>query len=273
MSKTEIVHVTKNYSLFTRPVGNRAVSLAGRRRKMLAESMKRHGFLPCFPIIAVKKNGKLVIQDGQHRLAIAQGLGIPVYYMVTNVELNIPDIHTMTMDWKIRNYAESYAERGNPDYRELLDFADTHGISVGTARAILGNCGGPGCGGGITSAFNKGQWKVTSRHNAERVVRMFYALIDLEPSLKDRSLIGALFAFTLVKGLDDMRIITNARRKPEMLKKYGSRDGYLEMLETVYNFGRSRHDPVRVAAENALKARSPIKKAPRRPALRVAAAC
>lgn len=207
-----------------------------------------------YPIYVWRVDGRLEIQDGQHRLAVAKMLRLPVYYIEVPHPIDIPRIQNTQAPWSIRDYAESYANAGNRHYQELLDFADIHEIPIGTARDILGNRVG-GRNGEDSAKFRRGDWQVTSRENAERVVHLLSSITAVAPQCRSRFLIAALFAYTLIQGTDDRQLTVNLHRKPEMARQHGSRDGYLDMLERIYNFRARQATPIRVCAENMLKSR------------------
>jgi len=249
------VKKTKDYASFSMTARNRTVRLDNTKRRRLIQSMEQHGFIPAYPIYVWRADGRLEIQDGQHRLAAAKMLGLPVYYVEVSHPIDIPRIQNTQAPWSIRDYAESYANAGNPHYQELLEFAEVHEIPIGTARNILGNRVN-GRGADVAAKFKRGDWKVTSRENADRVVHLLSAITAVAPQCRSRFLIAALFAYTLIEGLDDRQLTVNLRRKPELARQYGSRDGYLDMLEQIYNFRARQATPIRVYAENMLKSRS-----------------
>jgi len=121
--KSEIpkINVTKNYRMFGRSADNREVDLKKHRR--LYESMRRYGFLPCYPIICPRDANKhLYVKEGQHRLAIAEELGLPVYWVETDVDFDVAVVNCTQKVWTPIDYAKKHAA-DNPDYREGLDFS------------------------------------------------------------------------------------------------------------------------------------------------------
>jgi len=253
-TRNATVKWTLDYSIFSMININRAVCLDSAKRRRLVQSMQQYGFIPAYPINVYRVGDRLEVQDGQHRLVTARLLGLPVYYVEIRHQIDIPRIQNTQAPWTIRDYAEAYAKAGNPHYRELLDFAEMYEVPIGTARDILGNCAG-GRSGHINTKFRSGVWKVTSRKNAERVVHLLSAIASVAPQCRSRFLIAALFAYSLIEGVDDRQLTANLHRKPEMARQYGSRDGYLDMLEQIYNFRSRQATPIRVYAENMLKTR------------------
>jgi hypothetical protein len=130
------VNVTRDYRLFSRSMDNRIVKL--KKHKTLERSMKQYGFLSCFPIICYRdEHKKLIVKDGQHRLAFAESLGLPVYWIEQDVDFDVAIVNSTAKVWAVRDYAEKYAANGLNDYQEGLEFADSHKLSVGNAFALL----------------------------------------------------------------------------------------------------------------------------------------
>ena len=71
------VEETTDYKQFKKVKGNRGY--AQRHLKNLVSSIAQNNLLQYSPIIV---NDKMEVIDGQHRLAAAQSLGLPIYYVV-----------------------------------------------------------------------------------------------------------------------------------------------------------------------------------------------
>ncbi len=256
--KAPRIFTTTNYDLFKYVGQNREVDLKPKRRKDLRRSMERYGYIPAYPLYCTRENGRLLIRDGQHRLAVAKKLGLPVCYVICKVRADIAEINNTQVVWKTRDYARAFASAGLVDYQELLDFAEAHKLSLSVCVGILGNTFAATSGKHL-ALFREGKFKVTSRDLADRVAGLYSQISGRNRSIRTRFFVSALFAACLVEGLDDRRFISGAKRYPEALQKYGSRDGYLQMLEKIYNYGRGKKEPVKIAAENVLAARNPVK--------------
>src|SRR5262245_22388251 len=98
------IQTTRNYRLFERHEGeNRPLNL--KKHKKLIESMKRYGFLACFPLVCVRDpDGRLVVKDGQHRLAIAEMLALPVYWIEEAVDFDVAVINCTSKIWALKDY-------------------------------------------------------------------------------------------------------------------------------------------------------------------------
>jgi hypothetical protein len=258
--------VTRNYDLFFFS-GNRPVVLESGKRRLLRKSMQRYGYIQGFPVLCRRENGRLIVLDGQHRLTIAKELGLPVSYTVDcerDTPIEVHQINNTQKCWEPRDYVEVHAAAGKQDYKDILEFADRHGMPVAISAAILGDHGG---GNNIRRSIADGSFKVRSRGSADRVANLFRELTKISRVVKSHLLIGALFAICQVEGMDDQRIIRGANRSPESLVKYGSKEAYLTMLEDLYNLGHSKNRvPLKFMAESAMRNRNPAKRKELQPA-------
>lgn len=249
------LRATRDYSLFVDSVDNRIVDLA--KRKKLRQSMAEHGFLPAYPLHVIRlPSGKLRIRDGQHRFAVAQELGLPVYYVACEADVSIPDINNTQRPWNLHDYAGSFANQNKRDYVTLAEFSRQHNLSLSMSVYLLGDilASAQSC---LLQRFRSGRFVVKDRARADRVANLYNQIGALCPAVKTRFLLSALTAVCAIPQLDDERLLTCARRCPEQLMKYGSRDGYLAMLETIYNYGRHAKLPLKFLAENIIRERNP----------------
>jgi hypothetical protein len=261
MAKTEQrkIQCTKNYRLFARSGDNREVNL--KKHKKLYESMKRYGFLPCFPIVCVR-NGiePRIVKDGQHRLAIAEELGLPVYYIDEPTDFDVAVINCTAKVWTLRDYADKYAHQGNTAYAAGVEFSSRHGVPLGLGFALLAGTTGFT---NIQNAFVSGEFKIRDELWAECVGSTYAALIDISPSLKSVRFLEACMGAARVNGFDAGRLIHNAKQCREKLVSYSTRDAFLDMMEYVYNFKRQKTVPLKFLAIQAMRDRMPMKLRPK----------
>lgn len=126
------IKMTKDYSLFTRLEGNRALTKA--RAKKIRDSIEKVGYIPV-PIVV---NEKMQVIDGQGRLEALKELNLPVYYIVVPgigrdecISMNIG-----LENWKVMDYINSYAETGDASYTNLLSLIQKYSEKLHT-RTIL----------------------------------------------------------------------------------------------------------------------------------------
>lgn len=254
------IQSTRNYALFVRH-SNENRPFDERKHRKLKESMIRYGFLECFPIVCFRdKGGNLVIKDGQHRLAFAQELGLPVHWVEEKVDFDVAIVNSTAKVWVLRDYAAKYAANGNKSYEEGLAFAENHGLPIGTAFALLaGTTTFSNC----QDTFLEGKWKVKDRAWAEAVACTYGPLVQMGPAMKNARFIEACMAVCRVDGFDRKRLIGGAERCREKLVAYSTRDAYLDMMEAVYNFGRKQLVGLKSAAMMAMKDRNAAGKSPK----------
>jgi hypothetical protein len=255
MSQTKpTLRATKDYRLFTHSRDNRPTDLSN--RKVLQGSMEKYGFLPAYPLHCVRaKDGKLEIRDGQHRFAIAQKLGISVWYVVLEDSASIPEINAGAIRWSPKNYAQCFAAQGNADYSELIAFAAEYSMPISLSAAILS---GTICARNLSSVFHSGAFRVKSRERANSIAVVYSALIRLSKKVRNARMLEALYSVSYIPGIEMKRIIEGAERCPEKLIAYGTRDAYLTLLEDLYNFGRRVRVAIKIPAENAMRSRNPV---------------
>lgn len=252
MAKHKQVIPTKDYSQFTRSKENRPVDL--KRHRKLVESMKKYGFISDFPIVCVRgENNRLIVKDGQHRLAIAMQLDIPVWFVESDIQFDTAEINCTSKTWVAIDYANTFAMSGKADYQEGVDFAAQHGIPIGIAFSVLS---GTVSFGNIRETFFAGDFKVKDRKYAGSVACVYKALTSLSDKVRNVRFIAACMAVCRVKEFDHKRLLANAERCPDKLLSYSTRDAYLDMLEDIYNFGRAKLVPLKIEALTAMRERS-----------------
>lgn len=250
--KTLKVNVTKDYSIFTRSGENRVLKL--KKHRKLERSMQQYGFLCSFPISVTRDaHGKLVVKDGQHRLAIAQHLNLPVYWVEETVDYDVAFINATPSPWEIRDFAEKWAAEGRRDYIQALEFTDRHGIAIGTAFAMLA---GKVEFAAIGQAYKDGAFKITDREYAESVAGIYGPITAMSPMVRKTNFLAACMAVCRVDGFDSSRLLKCAERCREKLVSYSTRDAFLDMLEVVYNFNQRKLVALKMEAVKALKSRS-----------------
>src|SRR5688572_23722336 len=181
MSASRKINVTKDYRLFRRSAENR--KLNPKKHKRLLESMKKYGFLSCFPIVCSRdNNGKLIVKDGQHRLALAETLGLPVHWVEESVDFDVAIINCTSRIWGLRDFAEKWAANGKTAYADGLEFAESNGLPIGTAFALLG---GSTKYSNIQEAFVEGKFKVKDLKWANAVAALYVPIVKMQPETRN----------------------------------------------------------------------------------------
>lgn len=242
---------SKDYGMFDRSKENRPVELGNRR--ILRSSMELHGWVKAYPMHVTRgANNRLVIIDGQHRFEIAKELGIPVWFVETENHVDVAMINNAQRKWAYRDYAGSFAQRGNQEYIKLLEFADRHQIPVLSAVTMLSGTSSSN----KDDAYKSGTWKISSTGFADRVVIIFNEIKKFNKAVCKENLITSISTCCRVYGFQDARMIQAVNRCPEKLMTYSTSSALVEMLEDIYNFGRRDIFPLKIEAEKILRQRS-----------------
>jgi hypothetical protein len=252
MSKSMKINVTKDYKLFHIHEENRPQDLA--KHRDLERSMQEYGFIPSYHIICRRdEKGRLWVADGQHRLAFAIKLGLPVHWTEEETDFNIAKVNSTQVKWTPLDYVTNFSERGSEDYTKLLAFKEEYGIPLTTAATILA---GTTTFHNITNAFYSGEFKIKDEAWGRTVAGLYTSLIRLQKELKGNLFLSACMSITRVPAFSPKRMLQGAERARQELVCYGTRDAYLNMLEAVYNFGAKNPVPLKLEAVKAMKKRN-----------------
>lgn len=250
------LQVTKDYRLFTKSADNRPLN--PKKHKRLQKSMAEYGFLPCFPLACVRdKDKKLVVYDGQHRLAIADTLKIPVYFLVLDKPFDIARVNGTQEKWATRNFSETYSAQGKKAYTDGMEFCDRYKLPIGCAFAMLA---GTTNWSNVSEDYYAGTFRIKDQQYAEMVGTIYSHIIHTAPQTKNARLLEACMAVARVKGFDPQRLIGNLDRCREKLVSYATRDAYLVMLEEVYNYFRKQLVALKNEAVMAMRERNAVTK-------------
>lgn len=250
------IECTRNYRMFQNNSGeNRPLDI--RKHRKLEASMKLYGFLDCYPIIVYRDDkGLWVVKEGQHRLSLAETLGLPVYYVETAVDFDIALVNNTQKPWALIDYARKHAGNGIKSYQEGLVFMGEYKLPISKAFCLLA---GTTVFSNFYESFIDGTFRIKDRPWANAVAGIYAPLVDLSKAVKNDRMIEACMAVCRVSDFDPKRLLSNAERCREKLVAYSQRDSYLQMLEEVYNFGRKQLVGLKSMAIMAMRERNPVK--------------
>lgn len=255
MQSTKVTS-TKNYKLFSRSGDNRP--LDPKKHKRLKKSMEKYGYLPCYPIVCIRdKKQNLIVLDGQHRLYMAELLGLPVAYAVVDEAFDIATINGTQEKWNTRNFAETFAAQGKREYQEGIEFADRYGIAIGIAFGLLAGTANLS---NVHEEYYGGTFHIRDKEWAEVVGNIYATIVGLSPRLRNTRLLEACMAVARTDNFDPQRLLGGAEKCRDKLVPYSTRDAYLDLLETIYNFGRQKLVSLKINAIQAMRDRSAVNK-------------
>jgi len=249
---TEMIKTTTDYSQFSMMDQNRDVDMDNRRVKNLAKSMQQYGWLDAFPMMVKKIGGKMIVIDGQHRLAVAREYGIPAKYVIENKDIDVAQLNDTSHAWTVDDFVKRYAKEGVADYVSLIAFSDHYGISVNMAAGLMNNTSSPG---NVIHRVKNGTFKITSRPMATSIAECYQRLCAANKAFGKANALKVLFACFQVSYFDPDRLVNGARKRSSEIKSITKIELFFDMFEDIYNFGRKEKHPLRFDAEQAMKSR------------------
>ncbi len=249
------VKTTKDYKIFKELPGNRKVDTQ-HVKELIRSLTSRGNLINNFPIVV---NENMEIIDGQHRLAALKELGWEVAYRVEEgLTINtVRDINSAQRNWNWRDYAVSYMELGNDNYRRLLQMGDLFQVGYHVLTQYCGlirdRVGKPGHGQGNLD-FRDGEMILTPEM-MERASVLLTQAKEITSSLVDQggiktaphTLWAALYVVFQSPDYDHKRMLIKVKHHGLRLKMYNLINDQLRDLEDLYNFNvKDGSEPVRL---------------------------
>lgn len=247
---------SSNYKIFELLSFNRDV----KKVAALTESMRKYGWINAYPMNVVQNgNGKLKIKDGHHRYEVATRLGIPVKYTVCSDKATIYELDRATNKWSVTDHLESYCRSGNIEYVKVKEYCRRTGIAPAIAMAMLaGQTAGTN---NMQPAFKTGSYACKNTKNAEIVADI---IIHCKRKgiewVHNQKFVIALSKVSWVPEFSPARLKSKITAFPHMVQKKPHVEGYLDMIEEIYNYKSQEKCPLKFMASEAAKARNVIKK-------------
>lgn len=245
--------VTHDYTMFELHEVNRPLHVD----PVLEASMKKHGFLPSCAISVEKVGGgRLKVKRGHHRLDCAKRLGLPVWYIIDNSQIDIHELESPRQAWTRLDFAISRASCGDKDVQRVLDFHRKHGLPLGISAGLLGGNVGD-AGGHALLKITEGTFRVADDlSHAKRVVAVTDRCREMGLSCATHGGFATAISMLLVLQEFDANVFLHrvSLNKGRMSHRSNTKD-YLDEIEAVYNFGSKKPMPLAFLAKEALKSR------------------
>lgn len=238
MSNKKVIQATKNYKLFHMSDDNRPVDIA--KHNKLKKSMQESGYIKGYPIIVKRDDkGRLVVKDGQHRLSVAELLQIPVWWVEDDGDFDIATVNSTHVKWQPVDYAKKWAANGKKDYQEAIEFCEQYNLPISRGFSLLA---GSICtaGTGFRDAYANGSFRIREKSYAHIIASVYRTFLDMKVSVNKSRLLEALILVCRVDGFDKSRLIDGAKKTVEKFQNYSTCEAYMDMLEDMYNFRRSK---------------------------------
>lgn len=234
------VDVTTEYDVFRRMPGNRAVS-ENHVRNLMNAMRENDLFTP----ILVNQNFEVV--DGQHRLEARKRLGLPVPYYWTE-GLALPEVQRLNSTqkgWVNDDYVEAYIELGNQNYITYKWFRSKYSLPhIPTVWLLTG-----GDHHRVSEKFKCGDFKVRDLEGAKEKASMLAELAPHFSHWKDAPFVKAFLICLNRTGFEFTVLLHRVKQNPTMLKPCTTMDGYMLLIEEVYNYRSTKKIPLRFATD------------------------
>jgi len=243
---------TTNYDLFESNKYQQPMS--ERHVLALMDSMRQYGFIPSKPVGVFRRGSKLVLIDGHHRKEAARRVGVPVFFVVVDPELNdsIGDENWLVKKWKTESFVKMRADEGNAHYIELLKYCD-RGIPLQQASSML--IGHAANSANAVRLLRNGDFVIKTRSVIDQVMHVIDECRSASTDVTMSTFIDALSALFFVPEFDSAVFIKRLKANPRMMVKCSNRDQMLDLIEEIYNFRTHEKVPLKHLAKASLDAR------------------
>ncbi|TVT39614.1 hypothetical protein FNT36_18405 [Hymenobacter setariae] len=236
------IYQTTNYDLFHLLPENRKVDPSHVRK--LVTMITQSNLLHIKPLDVTATMGVI---DGQHRLAAARELGLPVYYKIGQ-QLSEADITTLNVaqkNWQGTDYLHFWTVKGRTNYVALTRFRERHPtLSFSNAKMMLGVSTKNNA-----AEFRAGQWQAGEAYKAEQVAELIERIAAEVPTFKQPNhsgFVAAVYHCVInVEGFDGKEFMRKILLNPRILVPCASHKQFLQMFEEIYNYRTAEANRVR----------------------------
>ena len=222
------VYLENDLSVFKTLHGNRTVD--DDRVSRIIKSIESVGMINA-PIVV---NERMEVIDGQGRLEACRRLGRPIPYIIIP-RLGVEECLSMNINqknWTTIDYVRSYADRGNRNYRRLLDFFEASGFSFTVATWILFR-------GDSSNAIKCGRIIVTETDldKATDLAVYLHKFDGIETNRRFTFYMGIAHAIE-IDGVSKHTLEQKIFKSPRAFVSLSNLNDCMKVIETVYNKSR-----------------------------------
>ena len=229
------VYQTTKYSLFRYLEGNRALDRVNLKR--VKDSIEQEYLIN--PIII---NEKFEIIEGQHRFEAAKELGLPIYFIQVD-GYGLKQTHrlnTISKKWDYLEFAYSYANLGNENYKLFLEFKNKYKFDVRGVIGILGEKSSGGQYGKHIEKFARGEFIVGDVERAHELANniLDFKNKDYYAGYTKRSFILATIKLMKHPAYSHDHMLKQLEKRAFPIYDFPNSGLYLETLTKIYNYGK-----------------------------------
>lgn len=236
------IQVSSDYEAFKLMNANREQSRG--HIETLKAAFEEMGNLTRVQPILVNEHMEII--DGQHRFTACKELGEPIYF--TQVPgLGVSDARQMNIlhrNWKLSDYAQSYADGGDRNYQRYMSMVESYGFSHSVILYYAKGYQGKG----LFREFRDGEFTIDGEAEGKARER----LNNLgEVTELNTIATTAPFAVAYLQAMnnaefDHNRFIRRLELNPHLLTRQAGPPEYLRVIEDIYNHNMGAENRVRL---------------------------
>ena len=228
-SQDSVIRSTTNYNIFKLDPRNRPIN--SDKLEKLYDSVAKVNLLREFPIVVTPD---LYVMDGQHRLKVAEALGVSIYYIVST-KATIEHI-TMTTDavskWSTENYLHRWCVEGKLDYLMLREFWKSNDFLTLNTSMNLCHYGDRY---GMNAGFRQGEYKCNDLPFAREVANALREWSKHVKFWKEVSFINAVTNLTGNVKYNHKQMMAKMEYLSTKMVKCTDTESYIAMMNPLYN--------------------------------------
>ncbi len=234
------IKYTKDYSLFILNPENRVIDR--KHVEDIKADMLKSGYRASNPVIVSTQDkdgtphpdGKLRMEDGQHKKTAAEELGWKFSYVVDN-NYRHGDMHTqadLQKKWDTEDYRHNHAYNGNENYKYIGKFRKLHpGLTWTICIELLGRI----TTGGITKRFKDGKFKIDPTNKALKIAVLLDKLAKGYKGHTGMAFKRAVIHMFYNKKFNEAHFLKKMKMSLNDLGEFKTKSGYVKALEEAYN--------------------------------------
>lgn len=220
---------TTDYSIFKEFSSNREIDEKHVKQLMVAIAAKN--LLHVNPIVV---DEQMRVVDGQHRLAAAEKLGLPIYYIKDNIDRSdISMLNSNQKNWTAMDYINFYTIEKNPSFITLTNLINHYPDMAVSALLVLSNSEGKR----NLKDLKSGSLDVLNAAHCEKVCE-FCEILNRK--FQNDFVFYSRFPLAISTAMkaeqwEAETFIRHIEASPRSFVRCHTKEQYLEMIEEIYN--------------------------------------
>lgn len=229
------VFETTDLNQFKLLKGNRMVAISQKLRKSVIDKGV---------VTPIKVNSKMEVVDGQHRLALAKELHLPIKYEFDNSDISVAELNSTSRAWNLSDFVNQYNTLGYKEFRQLVSLLSEYS-ALRLTPTIAQAQGGSGSSHRRNSSVRDGSFKFKNYKEYEKFASSYQRFIDTTKVRTNTSIQNAYFILYATSTFNPTRFIkkVNARGLADSLYGVSSLPRVLRAFVEANNSGLSPKSP------------------------------